>query len=61
MPDAGLKSSFLTIKLFKEVVENECWLPKHDKFKFKYCLRPPSVDALIEMISDGILTMNAAG
>ena len=60
MPEAGLKSSFLTVKLFKEVVENECWLPKHG-FKYKYCLHPPSAEQLVEMVSDGIMTMNAGG
>ena len=59
MPRAGMKSPFNTIKLFKEVVTNICWLPKQAAHKF--CCNPPTVPELVEMISDVILTIDGNG
>ena len=54
-----MRSPFLNINLFKEVVSDKCWLPKEPRKK--YCSNPPPVAELIEMISDGILTIDGNG
>ena len=59
LPKAGMKSPFCTVKLFKEVVTDVSWLPKLPKFK--YCQNPPLITDLLDLISDGILTINGEG
>ena len=59
LPKAGMRSPFVNINLFKEVVTDKCWLPKEPRKK--YCSNPPLVAELVEMISDGIMTIDGNG